>query len=132
MPATTDRVRAPAPATTYRARASAPATTDRVRDLAKGKQLEEVTPIEVEKEQEKEKEKKKRKRAPGEVYEYWETGTSRDAPPSPAAEEQERPKRRRLCRAIAREDGTTTVSVDRNPVRGPPTRTTVRIVPRVG
>jgi hypothetical protein len=109
------------------------ATTDRVRDPAKGKWLEEVPPTEEqEKEREKEKEKRKRKRAPGEEYEYWEIGTSRDAPPSPAEEEPERPKRRRLRRPTSREDGTTTISVHRNPARGPPTRTTVRIVPRVG
>jgi hypothetical protein len=107
-------------------------TTDRVRDTAKGKWLEEVPPTEEEKEKEKEKEKKKKKRVSGEAYEYWEIGTSRDAPPSLAAEEPERPKRRRLRWATAREDGTTTISVDRNPARGPPTRTTVRIVPRVG
>jgi hypothetical protein len=127
-----DRVRVPAPAPTDRVRAPAPATADRVRDPTKGKGLEAVSPTGAEKEQEKEKEKKKKKRAPSEVYEYWETGTSRDAPPSPAAGTPTKPKRRRLRRAVAREDGTTTISVDRNPVRGPPTRTTVRVVPMVG
>jgi hypothetical protein len=96
--------------------APAAASTDRVRDPAKGKWLEEVPSTEKEKEQEKEKEKKKRKRAP----------------PSPAEEEPERPKKRRLRRPASREDGTTTISVDGNPARGPPTRTTVRIVPREG
>jgi hypothetical protein len=114
-------VRRPAPAA---------ATTVRVHDPAKGKWLEEVPS--TEKEKEKEKEKRKRKRAPGEEYEFWEIGTSRDAPPSPTEEEPERPKRRRLRRSASREDGTTTISVDRNPARGPPTRTTVRIVPREG
>jgi hypothetical protein len=74
-------VRRPAPAA---------ATTDRVRDPAKGKWVEEVPSTE----KEEEKEKKKKKRAPGEEYEYWEIGTSRDAPPSPTEEEPERPKRR--------------------------------------
>jgi hypothetical protein len=84
------------------------ASTDRVRDLAKGKWLEEVPPTEEqekEREKEKEKEKRKRKRAPREEYEYWEIGTSRDAPPSPAEGEPERPKKRRLRRPTSREAG---------------------------
>jgi hypothetical protein len=101
--------------TPVRRPAQTAATTDRVHDPAKGKWLEEVLPTEEEKEKEKEKEKKKRKRVPGEEYEYWEIGTSRDAPPSPAEEEPERPKRRRLRRPTFREDGTTTIAVDRNP-----------------
>jgi hypothetical protein len=36
-----------------------------------------------------------------------------------------------LRQPTSRQDGTTTISVDRNPARGPPTRTTVRLVPRV-
>jgi hypothetical protein len=106
----------------------AAATTDRVCDPAKGKWLEEVPSTE----KEKEKEKKKKKRASGEAFEFWEIGTSRAAPDSPAEEEPVRPKKRRLRRPTSREDGTTTISVDRNPARGPPTRTTVRIVPREG
>jgi hypothetical protein len=101
---------------------------DRVRDLAKGKWPEEVPPTE----KEQEKEKKKKKRASEEAVEFWEIGTSRDAPDSPAEEEPVRPKKRWLRRPASREDKTTTISVDRNPAKGPPTRTTVRIVPREG
>jgi hypothetical protein len=108
--------------------APAVATTDRVRDPAKGKWPEEVQPTE----KEQEKEKKKKKRTQEEAFEIWELGTSRQAPASPAEEEPERPKKRRLRRPSSREDGTTTISVDRNPAKGPPTRTTVRIVPREG
>jgi hypothetical protein len=83
-------------------------------------------------EKESEKEKKKKKRASAEAFEIWEIGTSRHAPNSPAEEEPARPKKRRLGRPTSREEGTTTISVDRNPAMGPSTRTTVRIVPREG
>jgi hypothetical protein len=96
----------------------------------KAKWLEEVPPME--KEQEKEKKKKKKKRMPEEAVEIWEIGTPRHAPASSAEEEPVRPKKRRLRRPASREDGTTTISVNRNPAKGPPTRTTVRIVPREG
>jgi hypothetical protein len=101
---------------------------DRVRDPAKGKWLEEVPPTE----KEQEKEKKKKKRASAAEFELWEIGTSGPALGSPAEEEPVRPKKRRLQRPASRENGTTTISVDRFPAKGPPTRTTVRIVLREG
>jgi hypothetical protein len=92
------------------------------------KWLEEVPPTE----KEKEKEKKKRKRSSAEEFELWEIGTSGPTPDSPAEEEPVRPKKRWLRRPASREDGTTTIAVDQFPAKGPPTRTTVRIVPREG
>jgi hypothetical protein len=86
-PEETEAGRPQAPA---RREAPTAATTDRVRDPAKGKWLEEVPSTEKEKEKEKKK-KKKKKSALREAVEFWEIGTSRDAPDSPAEEEPVRP-----------------------------------------
>jgi hypothetical protein len=89
--------------------------------LAKGKWLEEVPPTE----KEQEKEKKKKKRASAEEFELWEVGMSGPTPGAPAEEEPVRLKKRQLRRPASREDGTTTISVDRFTAKGLPTRTTV-------
>jgi hypothetical protein len=94
--------------------APAAATTDQVRDPAKGKGLEEVPPMEKEKEKEK-----KKKRPPAEEFELWEIGPSGPALDSLAKEEPGRPKKRWLRRPASREDGTTTIAVDRFPAKGP-------------
>jgi hypothetical protein len=124
--ATPEEAEAGRPQALARRQAPAATTTDRVRDPAKGKCLEEVPPTE----KEKEKEKKKKKRSSVEEFELWEIGTSGPALDLPAEEEPIRLKKRRLQRPASREDGTTTIAVDRFPTKGPPTRTMVRIVPR--
>jgi hypothetical protein len=92
-------------------------------------QSEEAPPTE---EEEKEKKKKKKKKPPVGEFELWEIGPSGVIPDSPPEEEPVRPKKRRLRRPASREDGATTIAVDRFPAQGPPTRTTVRIVPTEG
>jgi hypothetical protein len=88
---------------------------ERIRDPAKGKWPELVKP------------KKK-------PVELWKIGTS-GASPEPMPEEElivDRPRRRRLQRPASREEEARTISVDRFPAQGPPTRTTVRLVLREG
>jgi hypothetical protein len=90
------------------------ASTDRERDPAKGKWPEVVKP---------------KKKKPVDLWEICTSGTSPELMPG---EEPIRPKKRRLRRPASREEGTTTIVVDRFPSQGPPTRTVVRLVPREG